>query len=134
MILNLAADRRLADVQADFNKLFPYLKIDFFTVPHDEGTNTWSRYQVFDHDKTLGDISRVRADSQLEFTPDTKTGEFEQTIEMAYGLHVQVFRRSMSTWLSTSVTDKWTLAKQNQAGEESAHTLTEMIYHNQEEE
>jgi hypothetical protein len=42
--------------------------------------------------------------------------ELEQQFSDVYGLSVQIFRHSGKAWLETTVTDKWTLEKQNEQG------------------
>jgi hypothetical protein len=42
--------------------------------------------------------------------------ELEQQFSDVYGLSVQIFRQSGKAWLETTVTDKWTLEKQNEQG------------------
>jgi hypothetical protein len=118
----------VAAVQAEFAAYFPFLKIDFFTQPHEEGGTVWSKYQVFDTQKALAQVSDLFEPKQYAFTPETTVGKFEQDLQSQFGIYVQVFRRSMRSWIATSATDAWTLDKQNKMGEESAHTLTEMIY------
>jgi hypothetical protein len=44
--------------------------------------------------------------------------ELECLFEDQFGLFVQVFRRSGNLWLETTVTDSWSLQKQNEQGKE----------------
>jgi hypothetical protein len=44
--------------------------------------------------------------------------ELEKSFLVKFGLNVQVFRKSGKSWLETTITDKWTLEKQNTQGEE----------------
>jgi len=43
--------------------------------------------------------------------------EMEERFRDIYGLGVQVFRKSGTIWLETTVTDGWTLEDQNKQGE-----------------
>jgi hypothetical protein len=44
--------------------------------------------------------------------------DVEQLLWDAFGLSVQVFRKSGNLWLETTVTDQWSLAYQNEQGRE----------------
>jgi hypothetical protein len=128
MTLTLIPTMTVAAVQAEFAAYFSYLKIEFFTLPHKEGGTIWSKYQVFDPKKTLAQVSNLFEPKQYDFTLETTVGKFEQDLQNLFGIYVQIFRRSMGSWIATSATDAWTLDKQNKMGEESAHTVVEMIY------
>lgn len=54
----------------------------------------------------------------ISFSDQTSVQELEKQMEEGFGLHVQVFRRSGNIWLETTVTDEWTLAFQNEQGQE----------------
>ena len=47
-----------------------------------------------------------------------KVSELEKAFSDIFGLNVQVFRKSNNMWLQTTITDKWSLEKQNQNGKE----------------
>ncbi len=128
MTLQLRPDMSIAELQKQFALLFPYLKIIFFTVPHKEGGSVWSKFQVFDTQKKIGDVSHFEEVIIYELSPILTTGAFEQDWQERFGLFIQVFRQSKDVWLATSSSDSWTLIQQNQVGNESAHTTTQMIY------
>ncbi len=44
--------------------------------------------------------------------------EVEQFFKLHFNLNAQVFRKSGNNWLETTLTDSWTLKKQNQEGME----------------
>jgi hypothetical protein len=129
MILSINASTTVADVQSAFSQAFPYLKIEFFTRTHDVGESTWSKYMVFNRQEHFGKLISFKGnDVPFEFNSAMTVAAFEQHFQKHFGLGVQVFRKSMGSWLITSTTDNWTLAEQNEKGYESATTLTEMVY------
>ncbi len=127
-MISIYPERKITEFQRDFSVLFPFLKVEFFTRPHEEGGATWSKYMHFDGTKTLGEIGHVQGETTFEFSAAMQVGKFEQALWEQYGLAVQVFRKSMNTFIETTKTDSWTLAEQNAKGEESAHTLIDVIY------
>jgi hypothetical protein len=129
MTLSINATTTIADVQAAFSQEFPSLKVEFFTRPHDVGESTWSKYMVFNKQERFGKLAAFKGnDVPFELNGAMTVAAFEQNFQKYFGLGVQVFRKSMGTWLITSTTDNWTLAAQNAQGQESATTLNEMIY------
>lgn len=129
MTLSINSSTTVADVQTAFSQEFPYLKVEFFTRPHDVGESTWSKYMVFNKQERFGKLIAFKGnDVPFDVIGAMTVATFEQNFQKHFGLGVQVFRKSMGTWLITSSTDNWTLAAQNAQGYESATTLTEMIY------
>ena len=119
----------VADVQAAFAAAFPYLKIEFFTRTHDVGESTWSKFMIFSRQERFGKLAAFKGnDVPFELSGAMSVADFEQNFQKQFGIGVQVFRKSMGSWLITSSTDKWSLAEQNDKGHESATTLTEMVY------
>ncbi len=127
MKLLLTFSKTVADIQEAFIELFPHLKIEFFTRPHEQEAASWSKYMIFDSSQTLKEIGMLK-EGVITLSDDTITGEFEQFLSVRYGLFVQVFRKSMGTWLQSTQTDKWTLGEQERRGKESATTVVEMVY------
>lgn len=109
--------RKIFAVQEDFQKLFPYLKVEFFSKPHKVGAP--SSKKIMKHPgKTLGECRAIHNKGTLTVTPQMTVADLEQNFSDVYGLSVQVFRKSGKAWLETSVTDKWTLDQQNILGKE----------------
>lgn len=127
MKLLLTNSKTVADVQQAFSESFPHLKIEFFTRPHDLKAASWSKYLIFDHSQTLEKIGMLK-EGVLTLTDETITGEFEQLMSVRYGLFIQVFRKSMGSWLETTRTDIWTLGEQERKGTESSTNTIEMVY------
>ncbi len=128
MTMDIKPDTKIIEFQSEFITLFPNLKIEFFTRPHEEGGTSWSKYMHFKRTKTLGEIGQVQGESTLEFTPQMTTGAFEQALWQKYALAVQVFRKSMGTYIESTKSDKWTLEEQNKDGYEASHNIMQMVY------
>ena len=129
MKIQISPEVRIQDVQKQFSGLFPYLKIEFFTKPHEIGEGSWSKFMIFDRHKALGDIATyTQMEGDIEFSEETTVAVFEQTMQSRFGLPIQVFRKSMSAWLETTTSDNMRLAHINAVSEASAHTFAEMIF------
>lgn len=129
MILKVNKSTAIAEIQSDFSRMFPFLKIEFFTRPHEAGGSSWSKYMVFNRTKTLGEIGSFKQiENALEVQPSMSVNDFEQQLQKIYGLSVQVFRKSMGSWIATTESDSWSLEKQNEKGSLSAHSIPEMVF------
>ena len=109
--------RKILEVQREFNMIFPYLKLEFFSKTHKPGDSTAKMF-IKPYHKTLGECSTVNNKGKILITPEMSVNDLEQSFGSIYGLGVQVFRKSGNVWLETTVTDAWTLYEQNRQGEE----------------
>jgi len=108
--------RKIFAIQEEFNELFPYLKIEFFSKPHKSGGGS-PRKLLKKSSKTLGECRTIHNSGTLTITPNMTVNDLEQHFSDVYGLGVQVFRKSGKAWLETTVTDGWSLEEQNKQGE-----------------
>ena len=108
--------RKISAIQNDFNEMFPYLRIEFFSKPHEVGGQ--SPKKLMKHPSmTLGECRTIHKSGVISITPRMTVYNLEQNFRDVYGLAVQVFRKSGKAWLETTVTDGWTLEEQNKQGE-----------------
>lgn len=129
MKLQINKSTTIVEIQTEFSKLFPFLKIEFFTRPREADGSLWSKHMVFNHNKTMDEVGQLKADNNtIEISPSMTVNAFEQNLQKDFGLSVQVFRKSMGSWIATTESDSWTFAVQNEKGEEAATNIPEMIY------
>lgn len=114
----------ISAIQKEFNKMFPFLKIEFYEKKHAEGEGSENKKKI-DPGKTIGEVRSVDHSGELKILETQKVGEFEKQFAKDYGLSVQVFRKSGDIWLQTTSTDEWTLKEQNQKGEVSFNISNE---------
>lgn len=117
MQLTIAPNRKIGDIQKDFNSMFPFLKIEFFNNRSVAATK-FSAKQIIPSNKTIGDTQRAIADGTLEIDENMKVQDLEKQFHDQFSLAVQVFRKSGPVWLETTMTDNWTLSQQNKHGSE----------------
>lgn len=117
MKIKINSSKKIAAIQAEFNALFPYLKLEFFSKPHPAGAGSAKRF-IEPTTKTLGEFKTFHSDKkEITITPAMTVEELEHNFRNIFGLPVQVFRKSGKVWLETTVTDGWTLEEQNHQGE-----------------
>lgn len=116
MKITINDNRKIADIQDEFNKNFPYLKLAFFSQTHEPKAGT-SKALMQHVNKTLGECRTKHNNGTIEIVPGMSVTQLEQHFSNIFGLGVQVFRQSGRVWLETTITDSWTLEEQNKQGE-----------------
>jgi hypothetical protein len=116
MILTVDHNTRIRDLQAAFNEVFQFLRLEFFRNPHQPHQPSPKKDMRSPDDLALtADKRHIVA--ELSIDNQWKVAELEELFAREAGLNVQVFRRSGNVWIETTFTDDWTLEQQNKEGE-----------------
>lgn len=115
MIIHLSKNKTIGEIQKEFNEYFPFLKLGFFTKSHKpyEGNG---KANLMSPDSKINSLKKDPI--EVEITENMSVNELEQMFKVEFGLNVQVFRKSGKSWLETTITDNWSLKKQNEEGRE----------------
>lgn len=122
MKLVIDNEQPIALIREQFNRSFPFLKLEFFLKTHSPGQTSSLKYKQ-PWSKKIGELRNGENGGEITLHPDMTVGELEQLFGQQYGLAVQVFRRFGSNWLETAKTDSWTLAALNSQAEKDEHFL-----------
>jgi len=114
----ISDNKTIITIQNEFQQKFPFLKIEFYTTPHQIGEGSAEKQHI-EGDKTIGEIRKIHNNGDMSINGHLKVSTFEQNFHQKYGLNVQVFRQAKQIYLQTSKTDSWTLSEQNKKGAES---------------
>jgi hypothetical protein len=117
MKMHIHHDDTLEQVQRTFTSEFPFLKLEFFTRPHDLGKPTEKQYMI-NPKRTVDSCNPELKETTLSIPTAMTVQELERVFQDELGLYVQVFRKSGKVWLETTATDNWSLYKQNMEGQE----------------
>lgn len=115
MEIQISDARTVSDVQRDFNNEFPFLKIEFFDIPHNRGASS-PKSRMYNNERKLAYCRKVHNEGNLDIKGSRTVAELEKELWEIYGLSAQIFRKSGKLWIETSLTDSWTLQKQNAEG------------------
>ncbi|MFN8311001.1 MAG: hypothetical protein U0T73_13655 [Chitinophagales bacterium] len=115
MELLITDTKTIIDIQKDFTAEFPFLKIEFFDAPY-KPEQALPKSKMHRHDKKIAAIRRMHHDGILPIKHTDRVSDLEREMWKQFGLSVQVFRKSGSVWIETSLTDSWTLEQQNREG------------------
>jgi len=116
--MKINSQTTIEDLFNYFTGMFPYLKIELYKKAHNAHEGS-PKTDELSHNLKLTEINPELENEEFNFHGQMKVSEFESMMSNKLKLHVQVFRKSNEIWLQTSVTDDWTLEKQNGKGERS---------------
>ena len=116
MKLAITEDRKISDVQEDFNRFYPFLKIEFFR----NHTVIDQPVRILNPTSKLGDVTYSMHEGAIQLSDNMTVVELEDVFKDRFGLDVHVLRRCGNTWLETTMTEGWTLQTQNRHGSEIA--------------
>jgi hypothetical protein len=112
--------RTISEIQADFSKAFPYLKLEFFSAAPAPKDNQ-QKSKMFSPERTLESIRKIHANGVLKISGTKTVADLKNILCEKHGLYPQVFRKSANLWIETSLTDSWTLERQNREGGEMSN-------------
>ena len=101
----------------EFNTFFPFLKLEFFKRQHSSHSPS-AKSDVLNSNDTLQQLHKKAIGNSVNVSEDMAVTTLEQLFQEKFGISAQVFRKSGRSWLETSVTDDWTLKRQNDEGKE----------------
>lgn len=96
---------KLAEVQAEFNNAYPYLKL---LVANNQRPSA----------STLGDLNATIKPFSIELNGQMAVNEVEKIMSEYMHVPVKVLRKSGNIWLETTHTNHWTLSQQNEHARE----------------
>ncbi|HEY8659508.1 MAG TPA: hypothetical protein VIL78_10750 [Hanamia sp.] len=117
MKLQINSGTQIEDVQKEFSKVYPFLRIDFFKKPHAENQLSQRKDKIDPKNKISEEGKFVKAES-IDISKYLTVAELEMDFFNKFGIALQVSRKSGNIWIETSLTDDWTLEMQNNQGEE----------------
>ena len=122
MEIHIHPAKKLSEIQEEFHKTFHWLKIEFFAKTHDTGAP--SAYSLrLDPSLTVMEAGKFFDEKDMKVTGHTTVKKLETDFQEIFGIGVQVFRRAGSSWIQTTSTDDWTLARQNEEGHEDSKAI-----------
>ena len=107
-LLHIDEETRIGKIKTDFNTCYPFLKIDFLKESAAKKIRAGESEKINGYEKIAKsiDINTQRTVAQLK-----------KDFRDIFGLTAEVFRKSGSVWIETSLTDDWTLEQQNREAE-----------------
>lgn len=117
MYLHIAPNKLISEVQKEFSTSFPFLKIEFFQGRNNRQSITPSQ-KILPNNKKISEVLPTVTSGELPVYENMKVKDLESIFKDQFSLSVQVFRKSGTLWLETTMTDEWSLQQQNNHGRE----------------
>ena len=127
MKLRISGETTLREINKDFQKNFPFLKLEFYKIKHKVGESSHFEKKIPAHN-SLYEINSEFQTSEIDIQPFDTVETFENKFQNKLGLPIQVSRKTENLWVETAQTDHLTLERQNSMGEASSRPHTENIY------
>jgi hypothetical protein len=117
MNLIITPSTSLASIQAKFNKMFPYLKLEFYQPIEIKGNKNENRY-LYHKSTRLFEIIDLKGIKVLNISEFSTINAIKELFSSQLKLEINIFRKSRNGWLNTEKTNEWSLKRQNLVGEE----------------
>ena len=116
MNLNINKDTTVLDIQKQFNKHYPYLKIEFFK--NFAKNKPILKAEILNAAETLKHLDSYYEGREIDIDRKRSVRDVTKDFENMFGLSAHVFRKSGNVWVETSLTEDWALGDQNDEGEQ----------------
>lgn len=115
MRLTISPKKTIKELQAEFHAQYPYLKLEFFRKSHQAGMPS-PKADLIASNNIIGTLMNGFPPGEVSIEGSRTVASLEEEFRLKYGLNIQVFRKSQNLWIETSLTDHWTLERQNEEG------------------
>ena len=115
MEIFLSSESTIRQINKEFNRFFPLLRLEFYKQTHNSG-ETFICEQKFHERTSLKDINRDFRPGVITIIPSDTVAELEQKFQRKFDLSIQVYRRMGDIYLETAGTEGFSLQKQNNMG------------------
>lgn len=115
MELLLSHEMTIRELNKNFQKKFPYLRLEFYSQEYLPGqTSLWDDRLA--EETRLEEIVGNFLPTVIQFEAIETVADFRKRLLDEMGLHVQVFKKTNDVWQDTSRSDYLTLEKENILG------------------
>jgi len=116
MELRIEKGNLIKDIQKEFNMAYPFLKIEFFKLPFHEPKRKLLKNEKITGAEPVSKSEKFLKSGNIIFNNKTTAAELENDFWEIFGLSIKLFRKSGTLWIETTLTDNWSLEKQNEEG------------------
>ncbi|MFL5786416.1 MAG: hypothetical protein ACJ748_00055 [Flavisolibacter sp.] len=129
MLLEIHNYKKIGDLQEEFNKCFPYLRLEFYHHVHKNPPPT----DKIESEVLIGDIRKNQETGTLSIKSGFKLEKLVHDFKKHFGLYVTLLRRHCDEWIACNE-ENYTLKELSNLSDVSCHSNSDIIYgHNGEE-
>ncbi len=115
--LHIQAAEMIKEVQDQFNRAYPFLKIEFYKKNPAAGQG-FRKESRLSPELMVGEVLGKNKDGTIELSDDMSMLELEKILRDRFGLVARLFRKSGNLWMEITMSENWTLSQQNEHGKE----------------
>lgn len=116
MIIVVRKDSLVRDVQYQFTVPFPFLKIEFLRGSFEGEAILKKEYA--DPGEFFKRIPSLKSEGEIDLDFKQTVSELEDHFKEYYGVSIHIFRKAGNVWIETTLTNDWTLERQNKEAEQ----------------
>ena len=116
MEMTIEKNSRIADIQSAFNTYYPYLKIEFVRPSESSTTKAAKPEKILGNEK-IGKLADIHNPITIKTSGSRTVAQLEKDFLDKLGLDIKLYRKCGTLWIETTLTENWTLFKQNTEGE-----------------
>jgi len=125
-LMKIEKNISVKELKSSFTRIYPYLNLRLYSQFHDHNEGS-PKSQEVEESVLLGSLNPQLKPGEIVISDSLTVDRLETIFKTKYGLSVQVFRKSGDQWLQTTSTDKWTLERQNDRGQEYDTFLSDAV-------
>jgi hypothetical protein len=115
MKLIIRGNRKVTEIQKEFNSIFPYLNLEFFDLPENQLVNYISSGQT-PPNLSVKDIREKEEDGELIIHHQMTIMQLENILSDDFGIQAKVFVKRGDQWIRASLNGYWMLYHKNEEG------------------
>lgn len=123
MTLLISNEKTIGDLQHQFNTRYPFLRLEFYRLVRTDPNLPVRKYLA---PVTLLKAAGLTSPGILEVNDEMTVAELEKSLVKNFGIDVQVSRKCGMLWIETTMTNRWSLQKQNEHGREISLTTIDI--------
>ncbi len=111
-ILKISEQKSIGDFQKEFNSIFPFLKIEFYKMKSGHSSANSKETILLSEQHPLGNNLVI-----IDIDNTTTVADLKAMLLKELSLISMIYRKSGKMWIETSLTEDWTLERQNYEAE-----------------
>jgi hypothetical protein len=122
MIIHINDKRMLREIQLDFSRFYPYLRMEFYENEKSANNPPFDRSHI-DPYVRLGNIRNKHHAGALNLMPGTTINSLKTWMKNEFDLYIQVFHYTAWGWVSANNLDMAELEELNEQGRHCFHEI-----------
>jgi len=115
MTLHIGQESQIRNIQNEFNKVYPFLKIEFFKNSSKE--KPLQKSEKINAGEKVKLVACLNRSNKIDIGKQRTVAQLQEDFKELCGLNALVYRKSGNLWIEPSLTDDWTLEQQKREGE-----------------